>query len=80
MIKFMYSEKATIFCEISNVYLTVTKAVSWQLRKRIKKPVQLENFLVLLILTQLYIGLIYGGDRAKVCGLLRIYELYQHLF
>ena len=55
MVKFMYSEKATIFCEISNVYLTVTKAVSWQLRKRIKKPVQLENFLVLLILTQLYI-------------------------
>ena len=25
-----------------------------------------------------YIGQIYGGDLAKICSLLRIYELYQH--
>ena len=25
-----------------------------------------------------YIGQIYGGDFAKICGLLRIYELYVH--
>ena len=25
-----------------------------------------------------YIGQIYDGDFAKICGLLRIYELYQH--
>ena len=24
-----------------------------------------------------YIGLIYGGDFAKICGLLRIYDLYS---
>ena len=24
-----------------------------------------------------YIGQIYGGDFAKICGLLRIYELYE---
>ena len=26
-----------------------------------------------------YIGQIYGGDFAKICGLLRIYELYQYM-
>ena len=28
-------------------------------------------------LTDLYIGQIYGVDFAKICGLLRIYELYK---
>ena len=46
-VKFIYSEKATKFCEISTVDLTVTT----------------------------FIGQIYGGDFAKFCGLLRIYEL-----
>ena len=50
MLKFIYSEKATKFCEISIVDLTVTIAY--------------------------YIGQIYGGDFAKICGLLRVYELY----
>ena len=50
-LKFIYSEKATKFCEISTVGLTVTK----------------------------YIGQIYGEDFAKICGLLRIYGLYQLL-
>ena len=40
-VKFIYSEKATKFCEISTVE-----------------------------------GQIYGGDLAKFCGLLRIYDLY----
>ena len=48
IVKFIYSEKATKFCEISIVDLTIT----------------------------MYIGQIYGGDFAKFCGLLRIYELY----
>ena len=48
LVKFIYSEKATIFCEISTVDLTTTT----------------------------YIGQIYGGDFTKLCGLLRIYELY----
>ena len=48
-LKFIYSEKATKFCEISTLDLTVTK----------------------------YIGQIYGGDFAKIRGLLRIYELYK---
>ena len=48
-VKFIYSEKATKFCEISTVDLTVTA----------------------------YVGQIYGGDFAKTCGLLRIYELYE---
>ena len=47
-VKFIYSEEATKFCEISNVILTGSK----------------------------YIGQIIGGDFAKFCGLLRIYELY----
>ena len=46
--KLIYSEKATKFCKISTVDMTVTK----------------------------YIGQIYGGDFAKMCGLLRIYELH----
>ena len=46
LVKFIYSEKATKFCEISTVDLTIN-----------------------------YIGQIYGGDFAKICGLLRIYEL-----
>ena len=45
MVKFIYSEKATKFCEISTVDLTVTTK-----------------------------GQIYGGDFAKFCGLLGIYE------
>ena len=45
MIKFIYSEKATNFCEISAVDLS-------------------------------YAVKIYGEDFAKLCGLLRIYELY----
>ena len=44
-LKFMNSEKATKFCEISTIF-------DWQ-----------------------YIGQIIGGDFAKFCGLLRIYEL-----
>ena len=44
---FIYSEKATKFCEISTVDLTVSTKEQ-----------------------------IYGGDFAKICGLLRIYELY----
>ena len=44
LVKFIYSEKATKFCEIST---------DWH-----------------------YIGQIYGGDFAKMCGLLRINELY----
>ena len=43
---YMYSEKATKFCEISS------QLFDWQ-----------------------YIGQIIGGDFAKFCGLLRIYEL-----
>ena len=43
-VKFIYSEKATKFCEI--------QLFDWQ-----------------------YIGQIMGGDFAKFCGLLRIYEL-----
>ena len=46
-IKFIHSEKATKFCEISTNYLTGST----------------------------YIGQIIGGDFAKFCGLLRIYEL-----
>ena len=46
-LKFIYSEKATKFCEISTNYLTGSK----------------------------YIGQIIGGDFAKFCGLLGIYEL-----
>ena len=49
--KFIYSEKATKFCEISTIDLTATK----------------------------YMGQIYGGDFAKNCGLLRIYELYHYI-
>ena len=30
------------------------------------------------IFDRYYIGKIYGGDFAKICGLLRIYELYQN--
>ena len=45
-LKFIYSEKATNFCKITTVDLTVTT-----------------------------LGQIYGGDFAKFCGLLRIYEL-----
>ena len=45
---FIYSEKATKFCEISTNHLTGSK----------------------------YIGQIIGGDFGKICGLLRIYELY----
>ena len=48
LIKFIYSEKATKFCEISTV----------------------------LRFDRYYIGQIYSGDFAKICGLLRIYELY----
>ena len=48
MLKFIYSEKATIFCKISTVDLIFMD----------------------------YIGQIYGGDFAKKCGLLRMYELY----
>ena len=47
-IKFIYSEKATKFCEIS------PQLFDWQ-----------------------YIGQIIGGDFAKFCGHLRIYELYN---
>ena len=47
LIKFIYSEKATNFCEISTVDLSY----------------------------QCSIGQIYGGDFAKLCGLLRIYLL-----
>ena len=46
-LKFIYSEKATKFCEISTVDLSYVVN-----------------------------GLIYGGDFAKFCGLLRIYKLY----
>ena len=46
-LKFIYSEKATKFCEISTNYLTGST----------------------------YIGQIIGGDFAKFCGFLRIYEL-----
>ena len=48
-LKFKYSNKATKFCEISAVDLTVTTYVG-----------------------QIY----YGGDFTKICGLLRMYELY----
>ena len=50
-VKFIYSEKATKFCKISTVDLTVTT-----------------------------LGQIYGGDFAKICGLFRIYELYEIQF
>ena len=49
MVKFIYSEKATKFCEISTLDLLCLFSVSQ----------------------------IYGGDFAKFCGLLRIYELYR---
>ena len=49
-LKFICSEKATKFCEISNVDLSY-----------VFSKVQ-----------------IYGGNFAKFCGLLRIYELYQN--
>ena len=48
-IKFIYSEKATKFCEISTNYLSYVNTASW----------------------------LIGGDFAKFCGLLRIYELYH---
>ena len=51
LLKFIYSEKATNFYEISTVDLTVTT----------------------------FVGQIYGGDFAKFCGLLRIYELYLNI-
>ena len=47
LIKFIYSEKAMQFCEISTVGLS-----------------------------NVCNGQIYGGDFAKFCGLIRIYELY----
>ena len=45
-IKFIYSEKATKFCEISTSLLSIVHR--------------------------------QGGDFAKFCGLLRIYELYAN--
>ena len=50
VVKFIYSEKATKFCEISTVDLSYVCSASQ----------------------------IYGGDFAKFCGLLRMYELYEH--
>ena len=49
-VKFIYSEKANKFCEISNVDLSYPTYVHSASQ-------------------------IYGGDFAKFCGLLRIYEL-----
>ena len=46
-VKFIYSEKATKFCEIFHIRFD-----------------------------RYYIWQIYGGDFAKFCDLLRIYELY----
>ena len=46
-IKFVYSEKATKFCKISTLLLSMYYRQKW------------------------------GGDFAKFCGLLRIYELYR---
>ena len=48
LLKFIYSKKATNFCEISTLLLTVCTVV--------KKK---------------------GEDFAKICGLLRIHELYE---
>ena len=58
MVKFIYAEKATKFCEIS----TADHKILRNLHRRFDLH---------------YIGQIYGGDFAKFCGLLRIYELYK---
>ena len=50
LLKFLYSEKATIFL--------------WNLHRRFFLSSN---------------GQIYGGDFAKFCGILRIYEFYRHL-
>ena len=46
---FIYSDKATQFCEIHQLFVLCT------------------------------VSQIIGGDFATFCGLLRIYELYNHL-
>ena len=83
-LQFIYSEKATKFCEISIIFLTVTTLYVVSIKRTgslncyevFFHPVRLLHPVCLIDTTE-YIGQIYGRDFAKFCGLLRIYELYQ---
>ena len=77
LLKFIYSEKATKFCEFSTVYLTVTKALTKYERPKMKRDAcqkysdsifgeHLFSFSAVHISLRLYIGQLYGWDFAKI--------------
>ena len=68
-LKFMYSEKATKFREISALLLSNVVPVK-------SKAEILQNFVAFSEYMNFH-GQNYAGDFTKFCGLLRIHELYD---
>ena len=64
-VKFIYSEKATKFCEISTLDLSYVVTVKEGCKRELGLSAAIKSN-----------GQIYGEDFTKFCGLLRIYELY----